>query len=234
MLLQSIGGGGGDGGAGYSSAYSGGLGASVALGGTGGEGGAGGTVGFAPGQSTTNAGEINTAGADAYGILGQSIGGGGGQGGESAAKMRTYGVGTYPSISVAAAVGGAGGKGGQGESVMLGNTGRITTLGAGATAIVGESIAGGGGIDETLATDLDTNGSSAPDYGVNVKFGRSGNSTGSSGLVKVTTAQGGDIVTYGDNSYGILAQSIAGGGGLILGGSAQVPSNKYFFLARAP
>jgi hypothetical protein len=210
MLLQSIGGGGGDGGAGYSSAYSGGLGASVALGGTGGEGGAGGKVGFAPGQSTTNAGEINTAGADAYGILGQSIGGGGGQGGESAAKMRTYGVGQYPSIAVAAAIGGAGGKGGQGDSVTLGNTGRVTTLGAGATAIVGESIGGGGGAGGDSSAEATASGK-----GVNISasmaLGGKGGSAGNGGNVSVTNS--GVLATGGETADGMLLQSIGGGGG---------------------
>ena len=210
MLLQSIGGGGGDGGAGYSSAYSGGLGASVALGGTGGDGGAGGTVGFAPGQSTTNAGEINTAGADAYGILGQSIGGGGGQGGESAAKMRTYGIGTYPSISVAAAVGGSGGKGGQGESVTLGNTGRITTLGAGATAIVGESIGGGGGTGGDASAEATSSGKGV-NISASVALGGKGGSAGNGGSVNVQNA--GLLATAGETADGMLVQSIGGGGG---------------------
>ena len=210
MLLQSIGGGGGDGGAGYSSAYSGGLGASVSIGGTGGDGGAGNIVGFAPEQTTTNAGEIITSGADAYGILGQSIGGGGGQGGESAAKMRTYAVGAYGSVSVAAAIGGSGGKGGNGNQVTLGNAGIITTLGAGASAIVAQSIGGGGGAGGDASAEATSSGK-----GVNIAsstaIGGKGGGGGNGNRVSVNNS--GLLATRGETADGMLLQSIGGGGG---------------------
>src|SRR6202012_3810271 len=100
------------------------------------------------------------------------------------------------------------------------------------TRIIAQSIAGGGGIAKTLATDIETNSGASPDYAVNDVFGGSSRTTnGSSGLVRGVNRQGGDITTSGDNSFGILAQSIAGGGGLILGGSVQVPANRNFFGA---
>ena len=85
LVVQSIGGGGGDGGSAYSKSDSTTFSASISVGGDGGAGGDAGSVGFAPGKTTTNAGQVSTLGSDAFGILGQAIGGGGGIGGASTA-----------------------------------------------------------------------------------------------------------------------------------------------------
>jgi uncharacterized protein YhjY with autotransporter beta-barrel domain len=226
MLLQSIGGGGGSAGAGYSSAYSGGLGASVAVGGKGGKGGDGGIVTFAPGQTTTNAGQITTSGADAFGISGQSIGGGGGEGGESAAKMRTYGVGQYPSIAVAASIGGSGGTGGAGGQVTLGNQGTISTTGDGAIGVLGQAIGGGGGAGGDASAEATSSGK-----GVNITattaIGGKGGSAGAGGSVRI--ANNGAINTAGEAANGVLAQSIGGGGGVggFGDGSATAENGKF-------
>ncbi|MBB5213709.1 autotransporter outer membrane beta-barrel domain-containing protein [Parapusillimonas granuli] len=74
LLAQSIGGGGGTGGGG-SAASEGTLSLTLSMGGKGGAGGSGGAIGI------SNAGTIETYGDASYGIFAQSVGGGGGNGG---------------------------------------------------------------------------------------------------------------------------------------------------------
>ncbi|MDR3400662.1 MAG: hypothetical protein P4M06_24215 [Pandoraea sp.] len=147
MLVQSIGGGGGYGG----DANATGVIFSVAMGGRGGPGGSGGHV------SLEQMGDISTQGADASGIVLQSIGGGGGAGGTSTAAA--VGVGLGGAVSH----GGNGGGGGNGGDVfaMLYDGGTITTSGAMSSGLVAQSLGGGGGYggfasssQVTIAPDL--------------------------------------------------------------------------------
>ena len=81
VQAQSIGGGGGKGGAAVALNFGSVIPtASVAVGGQGGDGGAGGNV------SVINKGQVTTYGADAYGVNIHSVGGGGGNGGIAAAR----------------------------------------------------------------------------------------------------------------------------------------------------
>jgi hypothetical protein len=219
ILAQSIGGGGGKGG-GASTATSADYSGSVAVGGTGGNGGYSDTV------IVNNYGNVYTKGSLAAGIVAQSIAGGGGIGGASASSIKSGSKegdddGAFQSISVA--VGGNGGGGMSSGQARVNNNGPISTAAHDAIGIIAQSISGGGGVVKTLATDQEAAGGSASaketGYDIQFKFGGSGGDAGGgSGQVNVATTRDGWINTIGDNSYGILAQSIAGGGGLSLGG----------------
>jgi uncharacterized protein YhjY with autotransporter beta-barrel domain len=198
LFAQSIGGGGGIGGAGASitellNIEDPALGdvttiplgdpkfSAVVLGGDGGGGGNGGAVAI-----TNNAGgAIVTRGAYAHGVFGQSVGGGGGLGGSGDGAV-TYG--------------GNGGGGGDGGAVTLANTGAVTTLGEGAIGVFGQSIGGGGGSGRNRGVGAST-------------FGGSNGATGNGGSVSITNYVGGIIDTLGEFAHGLFAQSIGGGGG---------------------
>ena len=233
IIAQAIGGGGGKAGAASTTSsndYSG----NVSVGGTGGGGGNGGQV------TVANTGTVITEGALAAGIVGQSIAGGGGIGGVSTSSVSSNsknsgnssaGDGGFKSLQLA--VGGNGGANGEAGQVYVTNSGSIQTAAHDSIGIIAQSIAGGGGIVKSLATDLEGSGGSASskqtDYSINLKFGGAAGSIGASGLVNVTTQAGGTVTTKGDDSYGILAQSISGGGGLVLGGKPVGSTGSDFF-----
>ena len=261
ILLQSIGGGGGLGGVG-NSIQPGGAGGeltltpSISVGGQGGAGGAGGAV------TLTNAGAINTYGTVSSAIVAQSIGGGGGAAGSASV------FGTSGSISANIAVGGNGGAGGSAGAVTLSNSGVISTgasipfpgnnnvaIGGDSHGLVAQSISGGGGIGGSAdpTANLVTNpyvvvaekaldgaltwknaikfffaNSSIPPFSYTAKIGVGGRggAGGEAGVVSVTNA--GVINTIGHRSFGILAQSIGGGGGTggsVMSGSSAVGSS---------
>ncbi|MEG0184594.1 MAG: hypothetical protein RR704_14195, partial [Stenotrophomonas sp.] len=231
IIGQSIGGGGGKGGA-ASTATSADYSGSLAIGGTGGDGGNGGE------PTVTNTGAVYTMGPLSAGIIAQSVGGGGGIGGASVTTVsKSSDVSDEPggsdkSVSLAVSLGGNGGSGGIAEAAVVNNSGNVQTRGHDSIGIVAQSIAGGGGIVKTLATDLDNaggsaNASSSKDYALQFKFGGSNGASGNSGAAHVTTSA--SIDTRGDNSYGILAQSIGGGGGLALGGKPNGSTAADFF-----
>ncbi len=204
ILAESIGGGGG---------YGGAAGGAGAVGGTltgalGAGGGAGGNGGAA---TINNQFMISTSGNFARGLFAQSVGGGGGDGG-SAAGIVAYG--------------GTGSGGGSGGSVTVFNQGSIqsgseshvralavianqgsttpptASITHGSVAIFAQSVGGGGG--------------SGGDSAGAVSFGGSGASGGAGGAVTVTNSalrSSDAIVTRGQQSHGILAQSVGGGGG---------------------
>ncbi|HYG43687.1 MAG TPA: autotransporter domain-containing protein [Bordetella sp.] len=239
MLLQSIGGGGGasqggtvqlsasgsggdDDDDGYSASVN------VSLGATGTTAGDGGAL------TVTAQGAISTAGGDADGILAQSIGGGGGlagsagsdaggsSGGSSSSSDALLGDGDDSnSYALQLSVGGNGGIGGDGGAVSLKDfTGTIITRGTYADGIVLQSIGGGGGTGGT-ATASGVTGST----NVTMAVGGQGGAAGNGGAVTVDlqgdgTANKGAISTQGDVAYGLLVQSIGGGGGQGADGSA--------------
>jgi len=206
ILAQSIGGGGGNG----AGAGSIGPNASVAVGGSGGDGGDGAAVVI----NSTGASTISTLGLRSHGIAGQSVGGGGGNGGFAVALSG----GANAALSVA--VGGSGGKGGSGGSVDITSSGNnISTAGNESHGIFAQSIGGGGG-NGGFAVAV-----SGTDKGFAAAFamGGQGGDGGNGGTVKVTSdsdiTTGSNILTDADaeaggkGSYGILAQSVGGGGG---------------------
>jgi hypothetical protein len=233
IIAQAVGGGGGKGGAASTAStndYSG----SVTVGGTGGAGGNGGQ------PVVINSGSIITMGALSNGIVAQSVAGGGGIGGVSASSVSsssknsgnaTADDGGFKALQIS--LGGNGGAGGEAGQVYVTNSGSIVTQAHDSSGIIAQSVAGGGGIVKTLATDLEAAGGSASanqtDYDINFKFGGDNGSAGQSGLVNVKTTSGGTITTKGDDSYGILAQSISGGGGVVLGGKPTGSSVDDFF-----
>ncbi|WP_455959849.1 autotransporter outer membrane beta-barrel domain-containing protein [Methylorubrum aminovorans] len=110
------------------------------------------------------------------------------------------------SLSYNNSVGGGGGAAGAGGSVHVTNDGKLSTEGNIASAIFAQSVGGGGG-----------DGGSANVSGgkiINLKSvtGGDGGAKGTGG--KVTVNQNGSIATEGASSFGILAQSIGGGGGV--------------------
>ncbi|MFI0849338.1 beta strand repeat-containing protein, partial [Mesorhizobium sp. IMUNJ 23232] len=249
VVVQSIGGGGGLGGSATAKALavsvptgdegnSAAVAASMALGGNGGAGGNGSLAEF----SLSDGGTVQTLGQGSTAVLVQSIGGGGGAGGDSSALSVALGynklipdsgtsaVGTTISVSH----GGKGGTGGDGGAVnvALGGsvvdsafnpdnsslTSTVTTYGDFADGIKAQSIGGGGG-------DAGTGSSNTQQFGTgtsnNLKMvlGSQGGGAGNGETVIVNLYESSSITTYGSGAIGVVAQSIAGGGGSSQGGS---------------
>ena len=220
LTAQSIGGGGGKGGSAFTFDVSAVPTSAVSIGGKGGDGGAGGNV------SVTNAGQISTLGADAQGVLIQSIGGGGGVGGAAAARAIDLSPSKYvPAIAVTVAMGGAGGTGNTAGTASLANSGLITTAGDGATAVMAQSIGGGGGAggDSTAASYAGGNNSGGVSISVSVAIGGTGGTGGNGNAVTLNNT--GLIATLGQDAYGVFAQSVGGGGGTGGAGDASASSN---------
>ncbi|MGF6227815.1 hypothetical protein QFZ27_001770 [Inquilinus ginsengisoli] len=222
VLLQSIGGGGGIGGAGSSSwtaSQNGTL--NLMAGGGPTASGDGGTVNYNtssdPNYSPNAPVSISTSGANAFGILAQSIGNGGGivTATQSAPTLYTH----IGSQSVNPGDGGT-------VNVTVGNQSSINTTGAGAFGIVAQSIGGGGGIIRVddgqngvpvLATSVDPSVSSISTGALTTQWRPA---QGNGGAVNVTVKQGGSVNAAGPGSIGIFAQSVGGGGGLIANGNS--------------
>jgi hypothetical protein len=125
------------------------------------------------------------------GIFAQSIGGGGG-------KAGTAGGGWV-------GLGGSGGDGGNGAQVTVNNSNRITTALKSSGAIEAQSLGGGGG---------KAGGAFALGFGASVAVGGRGGKGGDGGPVTVTNLEQGALMTSGESSPGIFAQSEGGGGGV--------------------
>lgn len=157
VVAQSIGGGGGDGGSVHTYAVALGRGSgkagavSVGVGGSGSGGGVGGTV------TLKNSASIITTGDHAQALLGQSIGGGGGTGGN--VQAISVAASLDPTVfaasgsagqnfSSAVSVGGSGGNGSTSSTVSVDNrdNANIQTYGIHSSAILAQSIGGGGGV----------------------------------------------------------------------------------------
>ncbi|MBN9274361.1 MAG: hypothetical protein J0J15_29740, partial [Mesorhizobium sp.] len=149
------------------------------------QGGAGGPPTTGGTVIVTNSGQITTNQDKSVGIFAQSIGGGGGAGGDS------FGIVGEP---------GSASAGGNGGTVTVTNTGVIETMGARSYGIWAQSLGGSGG--------------NAGDAGGIVALkGSLGSGGGTGNTVTVNNNAGGNITTYGVGAFGILAQSIGGGGG---------------------
>ncbi|MDI1312212.1 hypothetical protein [Prosthecobacter sp.] len=124
------------------------------------------------------------------GIFAQSTGGGGGTGGSASGLV---------------SIGGAGSNRGSASTVTVSNlsTGIIQTQGLYADAIFAQSIGGGG--------DGGDGGSTLGMVSVGGNAGLAENGGGAGG--KVTVTNGGSIITLGEDSLGIHAQSVGGSGG---------------------
>jgi len=207
LLAQSVGGGGGNGGQAVSIAVAGsdGVGVAVAagVGGSGAGGGAGGDV------SVGTQGNVTTEGDASTGMLVQSVGGGGGNGGGSITGSLSVGGAAAGSVSLG--IGGSAGTGNSGGNVVLATRdGTVTTSGESSTGIVAQSVGGGGG-NGGYAVAVGAAGAGTGAGAVTIGLGGSGGSGGSGGEVRADLES--DVDTSGDNSTGILAQSVGGGGG---------------------
>lgn len=246
VVAQSIGGGGGTGGDSSTLAatlgykidpqFSVSLDAAFSLGGKGGIAGAGGTVDVVVGGTSdtnlTDTATLVTYGDYANAVLAQSIGGGGGNAGVGSSN--TADRGSTVNVGVGIGLGGSGGSGGTGGVVTVGTSAEstITTYGSNANAIVAQSIAGGGGTSQGGMINLGASGSVSVgggdgdgedddtelDLSGNVSVALGANGVDGSYSNTVTVNQNATIQTFGNDSAGVIAQSIAGGGGL--GGSA--------------
>ena len=208
IFAQSVGGGGGSGGSTVSvSAFAG-----VAVGGSGGDGGDGGTtqVNFSDrsvvinGVTQSIAPVIQTEGDRSRGVFAQSVGGGGGNGGFAVQVTGGYGVG------VSIAVGGSGGDGGDGRHVNLTGDVTVRTEGASSEGIFAQAIGGGGGAGG-FAVAFAGSGAAGGSAALAIGVGGSGGGGGDGGTVFLDS--GGAIVTEGEFSTGLIAQSTGGGGG---------------------
>ncbi len=218
IFAQSVGGGGGNGG--LTTTYAEGGDDSqnfgVTVGGSGGTGNPGGDV------TITNSATIAVSGLGSGGLVAQSIGGGGGNGGANQFPSLLPDGEQTTASAFQVSVGGSGGSGGAGGVVEIENAGPITTgtsgLGADDSpantgsghAILAQSISSGGG-SGAIAIEGDL--STPSGKGAAIAVGGSGAGTGTAGAVTVTNQAGGVLHTLDDESHGILAQSIGGGGG---------------------
>lgn len=197
IVVQSIGGGGGEGG----SASSVGLDVlTKSLGGSGSAAGNGGTV------NVETAGKIRTTGKGAVGVLAQSIGGGGGSGGNSLSAGITL---------AAIGVGGTGGVSGHGGKVNFSNRANIETSGVEAYGALLQSVGGGGGAGGNA---VGVAMSFIPKYSASaaIAVGGAGGTGDSGGDIEASNLS--SIKTLGNGAKVLLAQSVGGGGGT--GGSA--------------
>lgn len=250
VVVQSIGGGGGMGGSAAAKAFAidipnpfepagnFAISGTFALGGTGGAGGNGGTATI----NLSNGSNILTYGNGGFGLAAQSVGGGGGIGGDSSANSITFGLKDVSSlvgkknynIALSYANGGSGGGGGYGGpiNITLGGTNfqqdsdgtpasSVQTLGDYAFGVLAQSVGGGGGNAGVGAGSTQNMTSSSSAITMALSVGGIGGSGGAGGKVQVTQFANAPIATFGDTSYGILAQSVGGGGGTSAGGSFQ-------------
>jgi len=195
VFLQSVGGGGGDGGNAISVNGVDPATIGFSLGGDGGSAGDGGVVKYLQGVAA-----ISTEGDHASAIQAQSIGGGGGNGGNAIT------AGAAAAISFGVSIGGDGQSGGKGGAVTVSGTGALKTAGVASAGIHAQSIGGGGGNGGTSVS-----GNGFAFASIDLALGGAGGDGGAAD--KVTVEWSDTIGTGGDNSAGILAQSIGGGGG---------------------
>jgi uncharacterized protein YhjY with autotransporter beta-barrel domain len=189
--------------------------ATISVGGAGGSGNTGGTV------DITNTATIITYGNSANGIFAQSVGGGGGYGGVAS----TYTLANNSNnnnTDYIVAIGGNGGSANCGGAVTIYNTGSISTYGVSSYGVYAQSVGGGGGnggASETGANPLgygyanQLQQSNQVNTNDSFNLGGNGGTNGDGGTVTVYIASG-SIYTAGLNSMGIMAQSVGGGGGI--------------------
>lgn len=239
ILAQAIGGGGGNASGGVADGSNNKVTFDLAIGGNGGKGGsASGTNSLGYSVMVTNSGVIHTLGGDAAGVLAQSIGGGGGNGGSSDAKAAVGTVGSLTNLlfsstsyqanlTLGAAIGGDGGGGGAGGNVLVTQGGALATEGFQSYGILAQSISGGGGKGGTAHASANAGLLDVYDltvqFGAIVAVGGAGGDAHNSGAVTVNVA--GDTSTLGYGAHAVVAQSIAGGGGVGADGTADISTS---------
>ncbi len=174
---------------------------SLTLGGSGAVAGDGGFV------KIVQDGTVATSGFGAVGILAQSIGGGGGLASVAAGPgghRYTFGL------------GGSGGAAGDGGTIQvrIGSSAQVSTTGDAAPALLLQSIGGGGGY-----------GGAHQAMGYAIPYALRDGSRGDGGTIAVALEKGSVIRTTGTESHGLLAQSLGGGGGLLVGLSGETATD---------
>ncbi|GAB5378320.1 MAG: hypothetical protein AcusKO_47820 [Acuticoccus sp.] len=167
---------------------------------------------------------ITTLGDGSKGIFAQSVGGGGGSAGVGIKGDVSGGSDDDDTKQVSFGLGLSGARGGSGGTVVVTNSGAISTgidatggadmAGAGLTgadAIFAQSIGGGGGDGGTGVQGDIATASKKKAQSLTVGISASGANGGAGGLVTVTNS--GTLSATGNGARGILAQSIGGGGG---------------------
>ncbi|WP_428929781.1 hypothetical protein [Marinibacterium sp. SX1] len=197
IMAQSLGGGGGVGGlAGHGTIdrYT----VNLAMGGKGGKGGKAGTAEVVVQDTVTTTGRLS------HGVVAQSTGGGGGMAGGALGLA-------IGKAAVNLNLGGRGGNGGDGStaSILIDADGHVQTTGDGAVALMAQSVGGGGGVGNLslevgLAVDM------------SLAMYSSNGADGAGGTAQVTTEAGSLVETTGEDAVAVLAQSVGGGGGLVL------------------
>jgi hypothetical protein len=153
-------------------------------------------------------GTIVTKGDKAEAMRVQSIGGGGGDTQVSA----NFALATSNKLSIA--IGREGGVGGAGGDVSIDIKGALDTSGDEADGLYAQSVGGGGGKSSATSIGVQTRtGSDAEKktYEAGMTLGLEGAQGGDGGAVLV--ASNAQVTTRGDQSRGLTAQSIGGGGG---------------------
>ena len=205
ILAQSIGGGGGVGGMNVSGVVS--PFGNPLVAGVGGSGGGGGNSGAVTvNRGLTEATLLQTQGDQAAGLVAQSVGGGGGTAGMNFV-LGASGFGDKKPKSVMIAVGGDGGSAGNGDAVDVTHKGTIATYGNQSDGLIAQSVGGGGGsANFNVGGGLNKNATS---FNLAVGGGTGDGGTGAN----VAVDHAGTISTVGNDSMGILGQSVGGGGG---------------------
>lgn len=196
----------------------------LAIGGNGGNAATGGDV------EVSNNGTIRTDGKFAAGVMAQSVGGAGGTGGDArsiqveltADPMDFVPLTSLTSLDMTMVFGGTGGTGSNGGKVTVSNESNVTTTGAFSHGIVAQSVGGGGGSGGSAMTFQFSNANIVPEIPVlddisgltnlSMTLQGSGGAGGNGGDVTLNST--GNVRTYGDFAMGVVAQSVAGGGGL--------------------
>ncbi|MBZ9988358.1 autotransporter outer membrane beta-barrel domain-containing protein [Mesorhizobium sp. BH1-1-5] len=213
IMAQSIGGGGGIGGSSTAKSYNIGGTSQTSVSVNMGLAGSGGGAANAMKVTVNNTGIILTSGFGSTGIMAMSVGGGGGAAGAASASDETVGgdIGSgdegSTSVSIGVALALPGGTAGDGGQVSVTNNNWIITDGAFSYGISASSIGGGGGVGGSASA-----GATA-EYAIGGAIAGGGGSAGNGALVEVTNNSNGVIWTKQENSIGVFAQSIGGGGG---------------------
>ncbi|WP_312821267.1 hypothetical protein, partial [Brevundimonas sp.] len=206
VLAQSVGGGGGSGGMNVSAGLSGGVDGAgnlvIGIGGAGGGGGDGNTV-----KGTVRS-DIETQGANSFGLTYQSIGGGGGSGGMNISAGAS--LGQKGSGNIVFGLGGSGGAGGNGALADLDYSGSIFTSGDFSHGILVQSAGGGGG---SGGLNVSAGVAVSEKNAGNLVIGIGGAGGGGGNADKVLGTLAGNVTTQGANAFGSLLQSLGGGGG---------------------
>ena len=170
-------------------------------------------------------GVVATQKDNSIGIEAQSIGGGGGNGGFSLASPLTMN-----DNAVGTPTGGMAGNGGAASTVSVASEGFVDTAGNQLAGIMAQSLGGGGGNGGfAIGASLSYGGSASLNaVGGNGGLGNSAGAVTVSTQATAASPHGMTVMTGGDGSPGILAQSVGGGGGnggFSIGASASAGSD---------